>query len=160
MLELVGIDPGLVSTGLVYIKLMPVKKEFVTMCHAIDGMDAETVAQRAGLYSPAKVFVEDYRPRNNLQQSLPMVKGMALLQEALPKAKFLPNWGVTSLVTKPMLELLDLWRSTIWTNHNDIRSAARIGLLAGLKDREFNSALATLVEDSLSSTPWKGSHDG
>ena len=103
MLELVGIDPGLVSTGLVYIKLMPDKKEFVTMSHAIDGMDAETVAQRAGLYSPAKVFVEDYRPRNNLQQSLPMVKGMALLQEALPKAKFLPNWGVTSLVTKPML---------------------------------------------------------
>ena len=160
MLELVGIDPGLVSTGLVYIKLMPDKKEFVTMSHAIDGMDAETVAQRAGLYSPATVFVEDYRPRNKLQQSLPMVKGMALLQEALPKAKFLPNWGVTSLVTKPMLELLDLWRSTIWTNHNDIRSAARIGLLAGLKDREFNSALATLVEDSLSSTPWKGSHDG
>ena len=77
-----------------------------------------------------------------------MVEGQAMLKLHLPSAKIINNSGVKSIVTKELLQLLDLYD---WptTHHNDLRSAARIALLAMLRDERANNRLAEFVGAAL-----------
>lgn len=156
MLELIGIDPGIRNSGLVYIQLHPKEKAFTTGAYAYDGAPVDLISQKVLDFAPAPVFIEDYRSRSAYSTDKWMIATLALLRKEIPKAKFVPNMGVKRIVTRSLLEALGLWAFDITTHHQDIRSAARIGLLAGLKDEEFNRTLATLIADHVDGKPWKG----
>ena len=72
-----------------------------------------------------------------------------MLKLHLPSAKIINNSGVKSIVTKELLQLLDLYDWSTTTHHNDLRSAARIALLAMLRDERANNRLAKFVEAAL-----------
>ena len=66
----------------------------------------------------------------------------------------LQNMGVKKVVKSPLMELLGVWNFNTPTHHQDLRSAARIGLLGMLKDDILNKLLTDIVADHLSGEAW------
>lgn len=57
----------------------------------------------------------------------------------------LDNSGVKNIVSRALLELLHSWSFTTKSNHQDVRSAARIAILGMLKNNHLNQLLADIV---------------
>jgi UDP-glucose 6-dehydrogenase len=74
---------------------------------------------------------------------------------AASKGKVLDNTGVKTLIRRRLMELLGVWRFATPTNHDDLRSAARIALLGMLKDEQHNKLLADVVRDHLAGETWE-----
>jgi hypothetical protein len=53
-----------------------------------------------------------------------------------------------------LLEVLGLWSFSTPTNHDDLRSAARILVLGMLKDEEMNQLLTYILIDHIEGKPW------
>jgi hypothetical protein len=154
--DIVGIDPGLVHTGLVRMVFDP-SVQLVTVSHAVvDGCDGGTVANTVGR-KPGKIFIEGYRPRSNLNSDKRMVEGVASIRTAT-KGEVLMNTGVKKVVRRPLMELLGVWTFSTPTHHQDLRSAARIALLGMLKDDTMNELLTTIVIDAHQGLPWSVHH--
>ena len=66
------------------------------------------------------------------------------LKRALPTAKLVDNTGAKKIVTRELMELLDVWKFPT-TNHQDLQAAARIALFGALKDTGLNRALYNLT---------------
>ena len=159
--HVIGVDPGLVHTGVVGL-LFGTKARRVTISHVvIDGPDAAAVAiwvqSKAALRS--KVFVEAYRPRQNLNADQRMTQVEHELRRELPSAKFLPNMGIKRVITQEMMDLLEVWTFPSTTHHQDLRSAARIALLGMVKDPDMNVILADVVHAHIDGRPWTISHE-
>ena len=147
--HVVGIDPGLVHTGLVRIRLDEglnlSSEQFV-----VDGTNADEVRDWA--YSSTykgltpSVFVEKYRPRSHYGADERMVKAERDFKVAMPKALLLSNTGIFKVVTQDLLELMGLWKFATATHHQDLRAAARIAVLGILRSPATNRHLAEFVE--------------
>lgn len=148
-----GIDPGLVHTGLVSFELDPSRRLWRIFAEAIPGPDIEATKKLLAGWS-GKVFIEAYRPRSHFGTDPAMTKAVNDMKAALPKAKVLNNTGVKQVVRQPLMELLGVWRFGISTHHQDLRSAARIGLYGALKDDELNAVLAGFVTDHIDGRAW------
>jgi hypothetical protein len=160
--HIIGIDPGLVDTGLVSIMLDPVAKAVHVDYEVAAGCDAAAVdaaiAWKTGLsnhYDSPVVFswVEDYVPRSNLVQDKRMVEAVQLFHNkfsALP----LRNFGVKQVVKQDLMQLLGVWNFSMRTHHQDLRSAARIGLYGALKRDQLNFVIARVVRNHLEGKTW------
>ena len=62
-----------------------------------------------------------------------------------PEVYALDNSGVKNVVSRAMLELLNSWSFSTKSNHQDVRSAARIAILGMLKNETLNKMLAQIV---------------
>lgn len=149
-----GIDPGLVHTGCVVIQLDHLRKHITVRSQVVVGPDAAEAASFMGLWVPDLVTIEGYRRRSNFGTDPEMTSAIARFKLALPQARVLDNMGVKQVVTRELMELLGVWKFKQMTNHQDLRSAARIGIFGALKDDRLNAALAEVVEDHLAGNSW------
>lgn len=158
--HIVGVDPGLVHTGVVRLVFRPERKE-IWICHeAIVGPDAAAVAKwvRAeAREAPPTIYIEGYRPRSNLNSDARMVAAVSEIRKATG-GEVLQNMGVKKVVKKSLMELLGVWSFSTVTHHQDLRSAARIALLGMLKNEETNRLLADVVKDHLLGGDWDVAH--
>ena len=156
VLHIVGIDPGLVHTGLVRMRFDEDRKE-LTVSHAVvSGLDADTAARWVNLIQVPRpfVFIEKYAPRHSLNSDERMVQGEAALRRAIPRAEFLRNTGVKSVVHPSVLQLMGVWRFDTKTHHQDLQSAARIAVLGAMRTQETNHVLAEVVRSHLDDKSW------
>ena len=158
--HIVGVDPGLVHTGVVRLVFRPDEKAVDVAHQAIVGPDAAAVRAWAvpDPHDWPRIFIEKYQPRSHFAGDVRMVEAQANLKTRLPSAQLLLNTGVKQVVRKSLMELLGIWRFTTVTNHQDLRSAGRIALYGMLKDEELNRLLADVVRDQLKGDDWDVRH--
>ena len=152
-----GVDPGVVHTGVVQINLDPELRQLTKLSWVVAGITPEALDEVKALAKasgPDHVFIEKYRPRSNFGHDEKMQHAVTVLTRSIPGARALLNTGVTKVVTRELLQLLGLWRFSTVTHHQDLRSAARIAVLGMLKHSDINQILATVVADQLDGKPW------
>lgn len=153
VVHVVGIDPGLVHTGLVRMEFMPLSRMIYTSHELLSGPNAlgckMWVEQRRG----AKVFIEDYVPRSHLTSDRRMVEGVAAIAKETGGRR-LKNTGVKKTVKPDLMRLLGVWSFTTPSHHQDLRSAARIALLGMLKEERMNKLLSDIVRDYQQGKAW------
>ena len=155
-MRVIGIDPGLVHTGLVEMDFDPAAEMLlISEIVGIGPVPSNTLVQVKKVQPSDLVFIEAYRPRSHFNTDAAMVKAVNDFKSALPHAKVLDNTGVTKVVTNQMLRALELWRFTKATNHQDLRSAARIAILGMLKSEDTNKIVFQYMDAYLNETPWK-----
>ena len=150
--HVVGIDPGLVHTGVVSMQFNRAYKRIDVSHVAIDGPDAQAAAAWIG-NKFAHVFIEGYRPRSNFGQDQRMVTAVNEFKRETG-GTILQNTGVKKVVRSPLMELLGVWSFSTVTHHQDLRAAARIALLGMLKDDHLNKLLTDVVTDHLNGEDW------
>ena len=168
--HVVGIDPGLVHTGVVRFVFLPKKKTILVEHEAVTGQDHTAQAKAwlsktlhltvhgAGMVPGLTVFIEKYQPRSNFSTDPKMSELLTLLRQALPGSQVLLNTGVKKVIRKPLMELLGVWKFSTVTNHQDLRSAARIALYGMSKDEHMNRLLSDVVRDHLAGESWDVRH--
>lgn len=149
----VGVDPGLVHTGVVSLMLDQDKQQVRVRHAVVDGIDAEKIAIEVG--EPQLTFIEKYLPRSNYGTDERMVQGERDLVREMPNAATLRNYGVRTVVTPGLMELLGVWKFSTKTNHDDLRSAARICILGLMKHDLGNQLLAACVQAHLDGWDWE-----
>lgn len=151
-----GVDPGLVHTGLVLMQFEPSLKRITVEHEAVAGIKPDVTSDWIDSHPtmlPDETFIEGYRPRSHLNSDALMVAGVSELRKEL-KATVLMNTGVKKVVKRPLMELLGVWSFATPTHHQDLRSAARIALLGMLKHEPFNRLLTQVVQDHLAGRTW------
>jgi len=150
--HVIGVDPGLVHTGVVSMKFDRQSKTILVSCHVVSGLDPSGVKKWIN-DKQAIVFIEGYRARSNFSNDQRMVNGVTLFRKELG-GTVLQNMGVKKVVKSPLMELLGVWDFRLKTHHQDLRSAARIALLGMLKDDHLNKLLTDIVADHLAGRDW------
>lgn len=153
-ITIVGVDPGLVNTGVVGLIFSPATRRVAVLDVAILGIDVFPTVEFVQRIRADRVFIEAYRPRSHFDTDARMGEGVNKLRRAIKGSVTLNNTGVKQVVRQPLMELLHCWSFNTRTNHQDLRSAARIAILGMLKDPELNELLATLVTDHLDGRHW------
>lgn len=151
----IGVDPGLVHTGIVGLGFDEGLHQVHTWSEVVDGLDAEAVADVTNGWPDAPVVIEAYRPRSHYQADARMGAGINEMKRLIKRATTLDNTGVKKIVTPELMKLLDVWSFPTTTHHQDLRSAARIALYAMLKDDNMNHLLsAFLYDEFIAGQPW------
>lgn len=164
--HVVGVDPGLVHTGVVSLLFIPDDKTVTVQDTVVAGPDGAEVWNAVDNGSvpgiPSHVFIEKYQPRSHLSTDAEMAKGVIEIKRVLDAERIdtqvLLNTGVKKVVRKHLMELLDVWNFSTPTHHQDLRSAARIALLGMLKDEQMNRLIADIVLAKLKGRPWDVRH--
>ena len=150
-----GVDPGLVHTGVVVFRLAPDARRWGVQSTAIAGLDIQELARFLGEEAPyGPIFVEAYRPRSHFSTDQQMVEGMGRIRKINNQITVLNNTGVKAVVKPGLLSLMNAWNFSLSTHHQDLRSAARIGVLGALKDERLNQVLTNFVTDHLDGRYW------
>lgn len=156
---IVGVDPGIVHTGLVVLDF-DIEKRELTVDHAVvDGLDsiaARTLVEsmtNTKPYSTLDIFIEWYRPRSGYSVDEKMVAGNLKFKADL-NGTLLRNTGVKKIVTRELMELCHVWNFNTPTHHQDLRSAARIALLGMMLDPALNKVLYTFATDNTDGRNW------
>lgn len=152
--RVVGVDPGIVHTGVVSLEFKPGPVLYVDH-DLVTGLDADLVAHWIGSLKNTSVYVEQYKPRQRLNTDVRMVQAEADLRRSILGARFLPNMGIRRVVPQQLMEALGLWTWTTTSHHQDLRSAARIALLGMMKDDHQNRVIADMVRAYVDGTPWE-----
>lgn len=154
--HIVGVDPGLVHTGVVRFVFDSHDRTLVVSSEAVVGIKPAEVTywiEKHDVLTRPEIFIEAYRPRSHFNNDKRMVEGVAEIRK-YTKGKVLDNTGVKKVIRQPLMELLGCWKFSTVTNHQDLRSAARIALLGMVKDEGFNWLLADIVKDYLRGDAW------
>ena len=159
--HVIGIDPGLVDTGVVAMTFKPNLKTLWVEHNVSPGTDFTGLADsiyRPGAPRPTAVFIEKYRPRLTLNSDVRMVQAEQDLKRAIPDAKILQNMGIKRVIPQTLMEVFGVWTWPTVTHHQDLRSAARIALLGMVKEPRLNAVTADVVRDHLEGRPWRVAH--
>lgn len=154
--HVIGVDPGLVHTGLVALSFDADNRVLRVNHDLMHGIDLPTI--KGWCTSSRRVYVEAYRPRLKLGTDNRMLQAEAEIRAAVPSARFLPNMGIKKVVTEELMRLLEVWKFPTVSHHQDLRSAARIALLGMMKDDNLNHALAEMVREQLDFQTWTIQH--
>ena len=148
---IVGIDPGIVNTGIVIYGIYP-NIRLISVAHTAivgcDVQDIQTYLKQYAMDGPLPwtyLFVEAYRPRSHFDTDARMGAAVNDIKRMGTNIYALDNTGVKNVVSRALLELLNSWNFTTKSNHQDIRSAARIAILGMLKNETLNRLLAQIV---------------
>lgn len=147
-LIIAGVDPGVVHTGTVVLRMDLVRGSVHSWSRAFSRAPALEIADYLYGFGPTSIYIEDYNPRQNFNNDVRMVQAVGSLRQAMPGSKVVDNAGSTTLVTRDLMTLLDVWNFSTPTHHQDLRSAARIALFGMIKNkdgqREFLSEFVLL----------------
>jgi hypothetical protein len=165
--NLIGVDPGIVDTAAVWIRIDTENKIFeveekVWREVTTRGPKGTITVDERFLNKLRKfcrgqqhVFIENYRNRGrNPNQDQKMSMLVQVIHSTLSGSKLVDNTGVKNVVLEDTLELLGLHVATQKTHHNDIKSAKRIALKGAYQDPALNKLVADLVRDRLEGVPW------
>lgn len=155
---LIGIDPGIVHTGVVVLRIDTRVRQLTVEDFVIGGDDSHAEQVKTLLkdlaYDTGHIFIESYRERGNrFSTDSKMRELLSDFRTALPKAKVIDNTGVKKVVGKPLLRALGLTDFPT-THHQDLESAARILVYGALKDERLNDLLTRIVTDHVEGNPW------
>lgn len=166
--QFTGIDSGLVDTGIVSVQLDFEMRGWARYIRTVPGPghpvnkqsveDAAAETGRIASLFPGPTFIEAYKPRHSFSTTGDMSKLVTLTHRAVLDSDILLNTGVKKVVTPSMLKLLNLWEFPgNATHHQDLRSAARIGIYGALKNDLLNEALYLFITEQLDSggTRWR-----
>jgi hypothetical protein len=167
-MEIVGVDPGIVHTGVVLVRFLPHVKTIEVLNEAVDARTVNRPVEREAQLWLAKhavegfhrernqprMFIEAYRPRSHFAEDKRMGDLIREFKRLFPKANVLDNTGVKKVVRPELLRLLGLWKFSTVTHHQDLRSAARIAVLGMLKDPDLNLVVSNVVRDHLAGRTW------
>lgn len=154
--HVVGIDPGLVHTGVVGMSFDPDHRQMTMRFLLLDGADTDKAADWIqDNYHWPFIFIEKYIPRLKMGTDKSMVAAEAAFKQALPAAKLVNNTGSKAVVTTALMRLLNVWTFPVTTHHQDLRAAARIALYGMVKRPELNELLANIVSAHLYDNPWE-----
>ena len=131
MPSFIGIDPGLVHTAGVAVQASHSIASFTVHTKVVDGISASALSEMAEWAREKAVdgvAIEGYRPRGHYQGDSNMMQAIKHLQTQIPGSEQVPNMGVKKVITNDTLKLLRLWSFQPKTHHQDLRSAARIGM--------------------------------
>ena len=131
MPSFIGIDPGLVHTAGVAVQASHSIASFTVHTKVVDGISDSALAEMAEWAREKAVdavAIEGYRPRGHYQGDSNMMQAIKHLQTQIPGSKQVLNMGVKKVITNDTLKLLRLWNFQPKTHHQDLRSAARIGM--------------------------------
>lgn len=158
-MHIIGIDPGLRDTGVVSLEFFEHNKIIVEKHTVVSGPDATATALWCAAQGlrPRK-YIEGYRQRMKLNTDQRMIEAIANFRAAMKDAEVLDNMGVKKIVKPKLMEILEVWQFNTATHHQDLRSAARIGLFGAIKDKELNAFLGRVVVDYLDGKPWTVTH--
>lgn len=155
--HIVGVDPGLVHTGVVRLVFNSGAQRVDVQHCAVTGPDSKAVKSwvqsDASLPNP-DIFIEKYQPRSHFGQDQQLVVAVSEMSKALPNSQVLLNTGVKKVVKQPLMELLKVWSFSTSTHHQDLRSAARIALFGMLKQPALNRQLADVLLAHLEGRDW------
>lgn len=163
MITVTGVDPGLVHTGIVQFRILPELRQWSILHCAVAGVldavgkphvDVDSTVQWCQANRADAVFVESYRPRSHLQNDARMGQAVTELRHRIKNAVALDNMGVKQVVKPDLMKALEVWQFSTKTHHQDLRSAARIGLYGLLKNEEWNPILAQLIQDHIDGKAW------
>lgn len=178
---LIGVDPGLVHTGVVSLEyyLAPTNGlvNAVVAYHIVEGM-----LDASGKFDPAatareilhaidvqenwdlvdQMYVEKYRDRGNNYGTDSKMRDLEsyLRSEAYSRRKgsrifqLIDNTGSKQVIRPKLLELLQMKKFPQATHHQDLEAAARILVYGMLKNTDYNSHLAMCVEAHLGGNSW------
>ena len=145
-----GIDPGIVTTGVVTLSIDSDERVFQVYEKALTQEELPSLS----LWTPAKrIFIEAYEPRSNFGHDTRMAE---LVKQIADKTggKVISNKGVKKVIRKKLMEYLGLWNFQTQTHHQDLRSAAYIMLYGMVKDEVGNQLLTQIVLDHLAHDDW------
>ena len=170
--SIVGIDPGLIHTGIVRLDIDLKQRTLTRAIGLVTGTRGKSGAfspvptaqetrrvlasvlhETAPAASEPHVFIEGYRQRGNSNnENVDMISLIGELRQALLpfRPEFIDNMGVKKIVTIAMLKKLELNKFSTPSNHQDLLSAARIGVYGALKSPLLNGVLyevLTGIED-------------
>jgi hypothetical protein len=159
------VDPGLVHTGVVRLVFVPQSREVLVQHEAVVGPNAYAVDQwirrhssvGRGVLPQPYIFIEGYKPRSNFGSDIRMTEAVQDMKRET-RGSVLLNTGVKKVVKQPLMELLGVWKFSTVTNHQDLRSAARIALLGMLKNDTLNEVVAEVVKCHLVGKAWRVHH--
>ena len=151
--DVVGVDPGLIHTGVVLLSSDPEDRLIAVDSTAVAGLNPLDAVDWLAGRTIDHIFIEDYRPRSAFDSDKRMLQGVRDFAKILD-GKVLNNTGVKKVVRRPLLELLGCWSFRTVTHHQDLRSAAAIAVLGMLKDEAMNRLLFNVVVDHLDGRPW------
>jgi hypothetical protein len=154
IVHLGGIDPGLIHTGIVSLRLDSQRKTRRVLAEIVDGPNTQLVDDYCSvLLQGADIFIEKYEDRGTVFGTHGEMRTFeSQIKAAIPRAKILSNTGVKKVVTDLMLDAIVGDLPT--TNHKDLESAARIAILGGLKVPEINSVMYHLLIDHIKGESW------
>jgi hypothetical protein len=161
-IHVIGIDPGLVDTGIVYYEIEHAQRQIILRYRVVNGGNPlhisstiSTLLKGVSAAHPLHIFIEAYRPRHRLNTDANMVELVREIQKKT-RGKVIPNTGIKRVVKPDLLKLLRSDKFSIASNHQDLLSAARIAVLGMLKDDTLNRVLSDVVRDQVvNSIDWK-----
>ena len=154
---LIGVDPGLVHTGLVILQIDTNQRRLLEKHWVIEGEDHSGQVQSllsSMHYHEPYLFVEKFRERGTGYRTNDAMR--ELLQEfkmRLTNPLIIDNTGSKQVVRQPLLQVLGLTDFPA-THHQDLEAAARILVYGALKQPELNSIIAQIVIDYQDGKPW------
>lgn len=162
IVSVVGVDPGLVHTGIVVASFHTEQRRITVSYSALAG---DVARAHAGLIrhtcftlpvtAPTAVFVEAYRERGtSYGTNVPMRELLAEIRRQMPEATIVDNTGVKKVVKPALLKLLGMLKFGQTTHHQDLEAAARILVFGMLKDPVLNELLADVLLDTINGSPW------
>lgn len=157
-LTIVGIDPGLVNTGMVVLRVRPRQRELLVEHFVIEGDEPHAQQARRVLedlaYDPTHTFIEAYRERGTTYGTNTKMRDLIFdFRDWFGSAKVIDNTGVKKVVTPFVLEPLGLVDFPT-THHQDLQAAARIMVYGMLKDETLNSLLYDIIDAHVLGDPW------
>ena len=158
IITLIGVDPGLVHTGVVAMHFDIVRRVYIVEYAIIRGDDVQSTLEAVEDFRTRTknnhVYIEKYRGRaTNFKENADMIKLEIALHKEIPKAKLIDNTGVKKVITTELMKLLGVWDFPT-TNHRDLQAAARIALYGAAKDEELNTLLAGFTLSEVDGDPW------
>ena len=150
-LIVIGLDPGLVHTGIVVLKFDITSSVLMTAFHVMEGFDAEELAAVLAAAQPEAgdewhLFNELYRPRMGNSPNKRMVQIEREIEMIEPTVEHINNSGVHKIVRDPLLQQLGLKSWPLRTNHQDLKSAAKTAIFGMLKEPRLNEVLADILK--------------
>ena len=161
---IIGIDPGIVHTGVVVLDLDPAARQMLEEHLVIEGdhhaKTAEEALEALGYRQDQNVhtFIENYRERGTAYATNPQMRKLVQrFEEQFPQAKLVDNTGSKHVVKPHLLRLLGLDKFPT-THHQDLQAAARILVFGALKRPALNQLLSQVVRDHLDGQTWTVIH--
>ena len=146
--KVLGIDPGLVDSGAVQLTFVEEAKALYIWYETFRYPVLPDISSHNHY-----IFIEDYTPRSHFENDPKMQQ---LVRDIKQKTggKVIRNQGVKKVITPQVLKAFQCDRFTGGSNHSDLQSAARIGLLGAARTDEGNRLIFNYLSDYVQGKPW------
>ena len=157
---IIGIDPGVVHTGCVALRLDSNTRTIDVAYAVINGVDVTQVRNWVGPQR-GPIFIEDYNPSNYAREDKKMSEALGRLKVEFPPSddpivRYVDNAGINTLIPTAVQWCFGVSKFPVTTHHNDLNSAGKIALLGMLQDKDsgLRELVSIVVRDELDGRSW------